>query len=173
MFPGTTNYGQHKPSLNVQVYVGLLEGSGGTAFQVQAIPGVIYKNWIAGLGTGLDYYKRRSVPLFLSLRRDLSIRNKQFFIGADGGLNYEWTRKTDPMDGDFKPAPFYGANIGYRFPLWDGSKSILLSFGYSYKQLREYKNIQSPCLIPPCPENIEIYRFHLNRWSFRTGFQFR
>lgn len=173
MFPGTRNYGQQSPSLNVQVFAGLLEGSAGSAFQVQAIPGVAYKNWIAGLGTGLDYYKRRSVPLFLSLRRDLAISNSAFFLSADGGLNYEWTQKTDLSEGDFKPAPYYAASLGYRLPIGNKSKSVLLSFGYSYKQLKESKNIIIPCLVPPCPQSNEVYRYHLNRWSLRTGFQFR
>lgn len=172
IFISYIGYSQEKPSFNVQIYAGLLEGSSGSAFQLQALPGVAFRSWIAGLGTGLDYYYRRSVPLFLSLRRDLSIRNSAFFINADGGLNYEWTKKTNLSEGDFKPAPYYSANLGYRWPIANKTKSVLLSVGYSFKQLKESRSIINPCQVPPCPQRFEVYRYDLNRWSFRTGFQF-
>ena len=172
IFISITGYSQQKPSLNVQVYTGLLEGSAGTAFQLQAVPGLAFRNWIAGVGTGLDYYYRRSIPLFLSLRRDLSIKNSAFFISADGGLNYDWTKKTNLSEGDFEPAPYYSANIGYRLPIGDRTNSVLFSVGYSYKQFKESRNIIYPCQVPPCPQHTQVYQYNLNRWSVRTGFQF-
>lgn len=76
---------QVKPKFASQQLVGLLEGEGGSAFQIQTINGVQLKKWFMGLGTGIDWYEYRSIPVFLSLNYDLKMSNRRFFLSADAG----------------------------------------------------------------------------------------
>src|SRR5690242_4135427 len=70
--------------------VGMNEGQGQTAFQLQTINGAEYKGWFAGVGVGLDYYNIRSVPLFFDLRKDIQNKKSTPFVYADAGVNYVW-----------------------------------------------------------------------------------
>src|SRR5215510_11349763 len=85
---------QNKVNFSSQNYLGLLEGEHGSEFQLQTINGVMYKSWFAGLGTGLDWYYLRSIPVFASVNKSFFKKGKRsFYASADGGINYPW--KTD------------------------------------------------------------------------------
>ncbi len=62
---GTGNWQFH--SIN---NIGLLEGQTGSAFQLQSINGMQYKSWYAGIGLGLDFYRYRTIPLFIDFRKE-------------------------------------------------------------------------------------------------------
>lgn len=70
--------------------VGLLEGQTGSAFQLQSINGMQYKSWYAGIGLGLDFYRYRTIPLFLDIRKEFGSGSNKFFAYADGGVNFVW-----------------------------------------------------------------------------------
>jgi hypothetical protein len=72
--------------------VGLLEGEQGSAFQLQTINGLQYSKWFAGIGTGLDYYSLRTIPLFGDLRWHMWDNGKTPFIYAGAGTNFVWTK---------------------------------------------------------------------------------
>ena len=55
-----------------QNYAGITEGESGTGLQLQTINGFRYKTWFTGVGTGIDYYFQRSIPLFLSVSKFLA-----------------------------------------------------------------------------------------------------
>ena len=58
---------QTKPKFQSQNFIGVLGGEKDASFQIQTINGVQYRTWFSGIGTGLDFYFQRSVPLFLSV----------------------------------------------------------------------------------------------------------
>jgi hypothetical protein len=60
--------------------LGLLEGQIGSAFQIQTINGAQYKSWFGGIGIGLDYYRFRSIPLFLDFRKDFGKKISSFLF---------------------------------------------------------------------------------------------
>src|SRR5262245_10910836 len=94
----TTALAQRHTTFSSQNYVGLLEGEQGSKFQLQTINGIKYKTWFAGLGTGIDWYYRRSVPAFMSLNKDFLIRGKRnFFIATDVGANFPWLVEKNGM----------------------------------------------------------------------------
>src|SRR3954471_10659348 len=68
-----------------EVQVGPLDGQRGTYIQLQSVNGVSYKGYFLGIGTGLDYYFMRSIPLFLELKKNLFNKGNTPFIYADGG----------------------------------------------------------------------------------------
>ena len=59
------------PVFHSIVNIGLVSGSESGSLQLQTIAGVGYKNWFAGIGAGLDYYRYRTVPVFIDLRHSL------------------------------------------------------------------------------------------------------
>ena len=61
--------------------IGLLEGQSGAAFQAQTINGFQKRSWFAGIGVGLDYYRYRTIPLFVDVRKEFgNANNKNFCV---------------------------------------------------------------------------------------------
>src|SRR5438045_270274 len=68
--------------------LGMLRGETSSYFQFQTINGIHYKTWFAGLGAGMDFYRIKSIPVFIDLRKDILGRLYTPFVYADGGLNF-------------------------------------------------------------------------------------
>lgn len=121
--------------------VGLLSGSTGEAFMLQTINGLKKDNWFAGLGTGLDFYRERTIPLFLDIRRDLIIFNRinTPFIYADAGMNFSWLKATQREQKQFptsSPGLVYDVGIGWKLS-GKHNRGYIFSAGYSFKQVKE------------------------------------
>src|SRR5690349_5998233 len=76
VFNVSTLKAQLKLRYHAQNYIGLLEGEDKAAFQLQTIHGVQVKSWYAGAGVGLDYYMYRSIPVFFSVNKDITLGNR-------------------------------------------------------------------------------------------------
>lgn len=157
-------------------YVGLLEGDNGTAFQLQTVQGIRFSRWFTGIGTGLDYYYLRSVPLFLSVNRNLFNQPRTPYVSLDGGINFAWYRReqerwSDFIGSDFSPSLYWNAGIGYKVYMRNRKDALLLNIGYSYKQLEEDQEQAVFCVSPPCPPRVEHYNYKLNRVSVKLGWQ--
>lgn len=170
-----TSYAQEKPAFNSQNTIGLLEGGNGSAFQLQTINGIRYKKWFTGLGTGLDYYYIRSVPLFLSINHNLLNQKRTPFVSVDAGINFPWVKKEQEtwgvINSKYTPSYYMAGNIGYKLGL-KNNDAILLLVGYSFKELKERRELQTFCINPPCLTTIERYDYNLKRLSFKLGYQF-
>jgi len=168
--------GQTKVKFHSQNYIGVLGGEAEVAFQFQSINGFQRKTWFGGIGTGVDYYYQRSVPLFLSFSKYINERPGSLYISLDGGTNFLWDKTTGNIfngyrnDGDFSPSLYYGAHVGYKIGYKKGS--MLMTLGYTHKKFKEKIISTVPCLMPPCPEYDEKYDYNLNRISFRLGWMF-
>ena len=169
---------QKKWQFHSQNYVGLLEGEVGSAFQFHTINGIQRGTWFAGLGTGLDWYMHRSVPLFLSINKDWKPSNRTFYFSLDGGTNFAWSKNQDGggwsdfISREFSPALFWGAGIGYKAGLRNKKDAVLINLGYSFKRLKEEQIKSTYCINPPCPNYSEYYDYKTNRVSLRFGWQF-
>src|SRR5687768_15390308 len=75
--------------------IGLLEGQESSEFQIQTINGIQYKGWFAGIGAGVDYYRFRSIPLFLDIRKNILNKNFTPFIYADAGIHFPWKKDNE------------------------------------------------------------------------------
>jgi hypothetical protein len=156
-------------------YAGITEGESGTSFQLQTINGMRYKTWFAGIGTGLDYYFQRSIPLFVSVAKFLPSAKTPFYFSGDIGINFPWERKgiyyfQDP--GTSSPSLYWAGGLGYKFGFKKRNEGFLLNFGYSYKHLYNETEYTNPCLIPPCPVSKERYDYRLRRLSVKVGWMF-
>ena len=163
-------------------YLGFSSGEWGTGGLIQTVNGFYKGPWFLGLGTGLDNYRFLSVPLFLSLTRDLPSFSKRsgLFVALDGGTNLPWyTRKHTLYDGfsssTFYPGPYWSVRLGYKWKLsGHTSKALLLSAGYTMKKLREQETTPPPpCAYPgPCNAQTYVYEYVNRTLFFVLGFQF-
>lgn len=167
--------GNKKFRFGSQNYAGILEGENGTSLQLQTINGLRYKTWFAGVGTGLDYYFERSIPLFLSVSKFLPYTKVPLYFNADAGINFPWNKDNiyyfDSRSG-YSPSFFWAGGMGYKFKSGQNGHGFLLNFGYSYKHLIQKIEREYPCLIPPCPVEKERYDFRLKRLSVKLGWMF-
>lgn len=169
---------QMKTDFRSRNYAGLLEGEIGTSWQLLSINGLQKGSWFAGLGTGLDYYRFRSVPLFLSVNKSIKPSGNGLYFLTEAGINFAWvnkearSRSNDIISDKFSPSLYWNGGIGYKTLLRNKENAILINLGYSYKQLKEVKEIPIFCINPPCPPGIEEYNYHLKRVSVRLGWEF-
>lgn len=158
-----------------QNLVGLLDGDRGTEFHFQTINGLQQGKWFAGVGTGLDYYRYRTIPLFVSVNRNFTNTSRSFFISMDGGINFPWVKSSqwnDFISSDFSAALYGAAGLGYKIGLRNNKDAVILNIGYSFKQLKEKQEQQRFCINLPCPPSIEHYNYRMNRLAVRLGWQF-
>lgn len=120
---------------------GFLTGGGGEAGVVQSINGLIKDKWFGGIGLGLDFYRQRTVPLFLDIRKDFSNRKNTPFAYADGGINFRWlnddqTQRFNVLSYKTPPGFCYDFGIGCKLQS-KNNKGFIFSAGYSFKQMTE------------------------------------
>ncbi len=163
--------------------VGLLEGQAGSAFQLQTINGVQYKSWFGGIGLGLDYYRFRTIPLFIDLRKEFGKGDNKFFVYADAGMNFYWRRDKDvkqfPLDDAFKNGFYAEPGAGYQCKL-TRKVSLLFSAGYTYKKISEEGGYlyYFTDLAYPGPANyypdpgMEKIKYNCNRLVLKAGIRF-
>jgi hypothetical protein len=174
----TSNAQEKKPQRKFQyksiAQVGLLTGSTTESATLQLISGVKMNRLFTGVGTGLDFYMYRGIPLFADVRYDLLKKNGTLFAYADGGVHFPWVRGDVKEDNQtYYPGFYSDAGFGYQFKS-KTSTAFLLSIGYSYKHVKlkgENNFWIEPW--PPTPRNfIEERNFYLNRLSVKLGVQF-
>jgi hypothetical protein len=168
---------QQKITFSSQNFAGIVTGETGSKLQLQTINGIRKGPWFSGVGTGIDWYYRRSIPVFLSVSRDLFTKNKRsFMLAADAGMNFSWPGQIyydyPPYGQKQKNGLYWAAGAGYKFGVGKSGNGVLMQLGYSYKQMGEETSYVAPCLIPPCPETVTTYDYRLKRLSFKIGWGF-
>lgn len=157
--------------------VGLIAGSRGEAFRVETINGIKKHNWFAGIGLGIDYYKDRTIPLFLDVRRDLLKSRNTPFIYIDGGVNFVWlndeqkAQRTGGLNYSNPPGICYDAGLGWKLS-GKNARALVLSAGYSFKQVKETIKINWGAPTPGLQEqNTERYNHLYRRIVLKLGFE--
>jgi hypothetical protein len=162
--------------------IGLLEGQAGSAFQLQTINGTQYKSWFAGIGLGLDYYRYRTIPLFLDVRKEFGKTKNKFFVYGDGGISFSWVTDKQKMiyanNDKFKNGIYYDAGAGYKISI-TRNNSVLINIGYSFKKVEEtnigggFFNPGDPTLFYTDPLPVmQKYDYSLHRFTFKIGWEF-
>lgn len=163
--------------------LGILEGDAGKSFgQLQLVNGIRQNAWFYGLGVGIDYYgSKRSVPLFIDVKRDFKKGSKTPFVFADAGYNFSWLRDKDKnmswsTDYQASGGLYYEAGIGYKF-LLKNKTTVGFSAGYSFKQQHEAygKNfvIEPPVFPTPAYKPpVDYYDYKFRRISVKFNCSF-
>jgi hypothetical protein len=159
---------------------GIITGENGGNITLQTINGLRFKNsWAIGLGTGFDPYRVASVPAFIDVRKYFGKGPSQFFIYADGGMNFTLHNNDYPKKWigsnenayTFKPSLYQEAGVGISRQM---SKTIKLfiSAGYSVKQFK-YTEENSGIIIdfPPYTSSPTAYNFIYRRFSIKIGLE--
>lgn len=155
--------------------VGLLSGGMGEAFMLQTINGIKKDKWFAGAGTGLDFYRERTIPLFVAIRRDLINRINTPFVYADAGISFSWLTSFQKQQKQFpisSPGLFYDLGIGWKLS-GKNNRGYVFSAGYSFKQVKE--KVKYSWWPAPTPrlesENYERHNYLYRRIVIKVGFQ--
>jgi len=157
--------------------VGLLNGQTGQSVLLETTLGVTKNNWFGGLGTGLDYYGTRTIPLFASVQKRFGSNKTVPFAFANGGVALGWATDNQKANKFYEykalPGAYFDGGIGVIINTCNG-RAILLSAGYSGKQV-----VEKATLLPvrgwPMPvagNNFETYKYQYRRIVIKVGFQF-
>jgi hypothetical protein len=158
--------------------VGLLAAQAGNAFQLQTVNGAQYKSWFLGAGIGLDYYRYRTIPLFLDLRKEFFSGADKLFVYADAGASFAWVsdnQKSGYADEKFSNGFYDDFGLGYKRVIAKHS-AFLLSLGYSYKKLTQtytqyYFHTDGDPGIGPVFQTQKI-NYAMNRLTIKIGWEF-
>jgi hypothetical protein len=158
----------NKPVFHAIANAGLIAGASDRDLQLQAITGVGYQTWLAGVGAGLDYYYVRSVPLFIEVRKQFK-KSMPLFAYADAGVNFPWVENKEEMQAwgyksDFKSGLYYDFGAGWHYEIGKRNK-LLFSVGYAGKKIREVQTTTFN-------NTITKLEYNLRRISIKVGFQF-
>ena len=162
--------------------IGLLEAENGSSFQLQTVNGARYKSWFAGVGVGLDYYRYRSIPLLLDLRKEFGKSANKVFVYTDLGMNFSWVTDKQKQnyyfpDDHFSNGLYSDLGVGYKLTLGKNN-GFLISLGYSYKKITEtyqgYIDYPYPTYIGNfvAVTQQQKINYSLNRLSIKFGWQF-
>jgi hypothetical protein len=169
---------QKKIFFSSENYIGLIEGEHGSAFQLETINGIKYKTWFAGAGTGIDWYYRRSIPVFISINQDFfKQRSRNFFVTASGGVNFPWEKNDYNNDWGYtvkkgQPGIFWESGFGYKIGMGKTNDALLLQLSYSYKYMEEKIKNNYTGFIPPPEYPDDHFHYHLKRLSLKAGWNF-
>ncbi len=152
--------------------VGLIVGESKNAFAVQSKIGFQKDRWFAGIGSGFDFYEKRTIPLFITLHRDFFYGPKKLFVYTDAGINFRWLQSTDFFykSSTSKPGLYYELGLGYKVKFKNNS-AIHFSAGYNHKQVKEMYNpywYVEP-IQPVDPLLLEKYKSNFRRIIIRLG----
>jgi hypothetical protein len=159
---------KEKPRFQTSAGIGFLAGEWEPSYQLQLTSGLKMNKWFVGSGAGVDDYRFRTVPVFITARRQ-GFFNTPLFAFADAGVALPWNRESTNGEGFFsEQVKFYTGfysetGIGYQLP---SKKRLAVQFsaGYSFRTIKEKVTI--PMLWSgtwPTPNSEVIYRhrFHL------------
>lgn len=156
---------------------GVVNGGAGGELVLQTINGISYKTFSIGGGIGIDYYYRRSVPVFIDLRKNLFNRKQSPFVYADLGTNFAWIKNTAQEFNEpstYSGGFYFDAGAGYTLPL-KKMASLVFSAGYSEKKLTEKSPFYyyEPWWGTPANTNsFSITNYTFRRLSVKAGLRF-
>lgn len=161
--------------------LGISDGQLGGYFQLQTINGVARGPWFLGAGAGLDYYRFRTVPMFLSASRDLWFNKRDgMALFLNGGTNLPWERGGgSPITGrsSYSGGQYWSGGASYVCKLGEHTqRAVFFSAGYEIKKMREKytSEITPPCYLGGnCSISQSVYYQFLNRILFlMIGYRF-
>jgi hypothetical protein len=147
-------------------------GEAKNAFAVQSKNGIQKDRWFAGIGTGFDFYEKRTVPLFLAIQSDFFSGAKKLFVYTDAGINFRWLQATDYFykSSTSTPGLYYEIGLGCKVKFRNNT-GLLFSAGYNLKQVKETYNpywyVQPVQIVDP--NSLEKYNSNFRRIIIRLG----
>jgi hypothetical protein len=176
LFIGLCTSAQKKVIFSSQNYAGLLEGQHGSSLQLQTINGVKFNDWFVGLGTGIDWYYRRSIPVFGSVSMDfLKKERRSFYVSGNVGMNFPWQTDNYHNEWGYNETKSYAglywsAGLGYKIGMGKKNDALLIQVGYDYKHVGE--KVNNPYVVIESQDPNDHFDYHLRRLSAKVGWSF-
>jgi hypothetical protein len=126
--------------------------------------------WQAGIGTGIDYYFLRGVPVFADVRRTFT-KSGALYSYFNFGLHLPWVKEveTDWFKNAYKTGLYYDLGAGWQ--IRTGRRTaVVFSAGYSGKTVSETQT-RNDFWPQPSSSSTDL-TYHLRRISIKAGFQF-
>lgn len=154
----------------------LLNGDNYVSGQALLSVGAEGKKYSVGLGAGVDYYKLRTIPVFLESRFALY---KRMFMYCSAGPGFAWALATQKSThylpngatsvDEFSVGVNADAGLGYKIPV--NKSNMLISLGYSLKTVRQsYQEAIYIGTFPSVPAIVgRKLDYALNRIALRVG----
>ena len=136
--------------------------------------GIHYKGWFMGVGTGIDYYQFRSIPLLLDIRKKILAKENTPFAYAAAGRHFTWQTKEAKAANrfDLGGTLYYDVGVGYQLPLNDKLKMIF-TLGISEKEvIEEYNTMPWSSVWPLPPQALQKQEHQFRRIAFKIGLGF-
>ena len=162
----------HFSSINT---LGIMAGGSGEGMAMQTINGVRYKNWNFGIGTGIDWYGIRSIPLIADVRRSFTNKKYKPFVYTNAGANFPWATGDNysigfgSIETSYKPAFCGEFGLGYKVS-FKNQTAFVMSAGFSYKEIR-VEQISSTG-IPGFGKTTSSFEYYYRRIAVRMGVNF-
>lgn len=170
---GCLTMAQKKISYTGSIEGGLLTGDKPVSSFIFTTQGVAYRQYIFSLGSGIDHYPLRSVPLFAAVQRTFAHNRVQPFIQAAAGINFTGTNSKEAKffyqytDGAFRDGFFARSGGGLMLRAHKKLK-LTLSAGYTYKTTSyHYAPIDENPWQGQIQPISDQYRYH--RWYAGAG----
>ena len=152
----------------------LLTGSSSTSLSWHSVNGFSKGKFFGGIGTGMDYYYKTSVPLFAEARFDIAGVKRKLQLFANGGVHIPYgniNKKEPSKTDDFKTGRLLAAGFDYYVPV--KKNAIVIGLAYSQKQLTQMVDYTTWNPVLNELENVpikELYSF--NRYWIKIGYVF-
>jgi len=173
-----------KAAFSVSAQTALLNGDNHVNGQFLMSAGFKKSGWFIGAGSGFDYYKYRTVPVFADVKKYFGKGNRQLFVYANAGTNVAWPTAnqknlrtgagwwgwSSPSNSLFKNGIYTDLGVGYT--LFNSKhRGFFTALGYSTKTLTEVYDEQ----IWNGTTSVMTKRtldYTMNRILFRIGYKF-
>jgi len=172
-----------KGELSVSAETALLNGDNHVNGQVLLSAGYEFKGWYIGAGSGFDYYKYRTVPVFADVKKYFGKGNRQLFIYANAGTDIAWPTENQknlrnnggwwgwsPSPGVFKNGIY--TDLGFGYTLFNSKhRGIFTTLGYSTKTITEIydESVWNGTTSVMMKRTMD---YTMNRILFRIGYKF-
>lgn len=173
---------KQKGVLSVSTEIALLNGDNHVNGQVFMSTGVEKNGWYIGAGSGFDYYKYRTVPVFADVKKYFGKGNRQLFIYANGGTDIAWPTANQknlrngggwgwsPSPGVFKNGVY--TDLGFGYTLFNSKhRGFFTALGYSTKTITEIydESVWNGTTAVMAKRTLD---YTMNRILFRIGYKF-
>lgn len=174
---------QKKAAFFLQPQITFINGAQTVDGSLGLVTGAEKGPWQFGLGSALDYYQFRTVPVFAEVKRFFGNQSKKPFVYAGAGFNFPWLQENEryyiydwwgsgPVnEADYETGYYVHGGIGCWIQNKKG-KGFSLSLGFSKKtnQINWMENVWDPStsLITTTPRS---KKYDFNRLDFKLGFR--
>ncbi len=174
-FFSVTVFAQTRYQYQGNFELGLVNGGSGAHGFLHTSHGIGRGNWTLQLGTGIDYYRFRTIPVFLDLKKQFGKKSTRVFGMVSGGLSLEWIEakpyQHNPISSFWLPrtdSRFYngytarvGAGVIFKA---EKKTNFAVSAGWSLKTLTEKYEEWNMMPGPMPPDMIaKTFVYQLNR----------